>query len=312
VRTIMVRNQADWDALPDKFKKFTNLELRTDVPVIIKKIPGNSSTILYGNSCAALWGNSRAEIWENSRAVFWGDSTTVLKGSGQAVLRGNSRAVLRENSRAELWENSRAVLYGNSRAELRENSQAELRENSQAVLWGNSSAALWERSRAALWETSLAKVFSPESQVKAEHHAVVILEGVSPSVQPGPGVQVIRREPFRHNLESFRQAHGLVPEKGEFILYKLVRKDFTDIWSKSITYLPGETITYPDWDLSPERRDGGGLYLSATPEDARRQHLQGRLLLCAVKPEDMVVHPDTITEVRCRQVRVLREVETLD
>jgi len=312
MRTVIIRSQAEWNALPNYFDEFAGLELRGVDPVTITKIPGNSSVILRGHSRAQLWEDSRAELWEDSGALLCGNSRAVLKGNSRAVLRGNSRAVLRENSRVELWETSAAILYGHSRAVLRENSSVELRESSQAVLWDHSQAVLWENSQAELWENSLARVFSPAARIRAAHHAVVILEGVSPELQPGPGVRVMRRDPFRHDLDSFRQAHGLVPEKGELLLYKVVRMNFKDIWTNSIVYRPGTTITCPDWDPDPERQDGGGLYLSGTPEDARRQYFSGRLLLCAVKPEDLVVHPDTITEVRCRQVRVLEEVDTRD
>jgi hypothetical protein len=349
MKTLTIKNQSKWDALPPRFEEFTVLEIRGEKSIVIKEIPknsraelwGDSRVELWGDSCAVLreksravlwgdsrvelWENSHAELWENSHAELWGDSHAELGenshaelwGDSSAILWGNSRAILRDNSHAELGgdssaelrDKSRAVLWGDSSAILWGDSRAELRDKSRAVLWGNSSAVLWDKSRAVLWENSLAKVFSKESQITANHHSVVVLEGVVAQIHNGPDTHIIKREAFCHNIESFQQTYGLIlTENGEVTLYKIVQDNFKDHWTGRISYKPGNTVTCPDWDPNPQRKCGGGLHLSATPQDARRYNGTGRLLLCAVKLEDIIVHPEDITKVRCRSVRVLKEI----
>ena len=102
MKTIIVKTQAEWDALPERFDEFTKIEIRCDYwsPIRVGKVPDNSRAELRESSRAELWGSSSAELWESSRAE----------------LRENSRAVLWGSSSAELWESSRAELWGSSRA----------------------------------------------------------------------------------------------------------------------------------------------------------------------------------------------------
>jgi len=89
MNTVIVKSQAEWDALPKSFETYTTIEVRTplDVWLVINSIPESS----------------HAELWESSHAV--------LRGSSHAELRGSSHAVLRESSHAELWGSSHAHHY---------------------------------------------------------------------------------------------------------------------------------------------------------------------------------------------------------
>ena len=173
MKTIVVKTQKEWDALPKKFDEYTVIEIRSpeNVWLQINAVPDSSRAELRGSSRAVLWGSSRAELWGSSSAVLWGSSSAVLWESSSAVLWGSSRAELWGSSRAELWESSsavlwgssRAVLWGSSRAELRGSSRAELRGSSRAELWGSSRAELWGSSRAELWESSSAVLWESSS-----------------------------------------------------------------------------------------------------------------------------------------------------
>jgi hypothetical protein len=166
MNTIIVKNQAELDALPDSFEEYTAIHIYSDPAkkIIIKKDRANSRAVLWENSSAELWANSSAELRENSSAVLW----------------ENSRAELRANSSAVLWANSRAVLWANSRAEL----------------WENSSAVLWENSRAVLWENSRAE---------ASHNSVAILRDGTPKCKTSGNAQIVKTETFLHTIESFAE-----------------------------------------------------------------------------------------------------------
>jgi hypothetical protein len=161
MKTITVKSQAEFDALPKAFEEFTVIEMRASERITIRENQKNSRAVLRENSSAELRGNSRAVLRENSRAV----------------LRGNSSAVLRENSSAELRGNSRAVLWENSRAVLRENSSAELRENGGATAY--EYASLTVRSNVAsighLADYSSAKLIGVTAKIEKQDSTATVI-----------------------------------------------------------------------------------------------------------------------------------------
>ena len=100
MKTVVVTNQSEWDALPSAFPEYTTIEIRSSERITINQVPSGSR--------AVLWDSSRAELRDSSRAV--------LRDSSSAVLRDSSRAELRDSSSAVLWDSSRAVLWGQSTA----------------------------------------------------------------------------------------------------------------------------------------------------------------------------------------------------
>ena len=131
MKTIRIENQKEWDALPEKFEEFTQIDIRCgESTVIIKGHKDNSRVVARGNSSVVAWENSRVDAWENSRVDAW----------------GNSRVVARENSSVVAWENSRVDAWGNSRVDAWGNSSVVARENSSVVAWENSSVVACETS----------------------------------------------------------------------------------------------------------------------------------------------------------------------
>jgi hypothetical protein len=101
---IVVKNQAEIDALPESFSEFTYIEIRcTTERVVVRKAWGNSSVVARGNSSVEAWGNSSVEAWENS----------------SVVARGNSSVVAWENSIVEAWGNSIVEAWGNCAVRVR-------------------------------------------------------------------------------------------------------------------------------------------------------------------------------------------------
>ena len=81
---MIIKTQAEWDALPTQFDSHTVIEIQCPkgTRVAIARVPGNSSVVARGNSSV--------EAWENSSVVAWGNSSVVAGG----------------NSSVEAWENS--------------------------------------------------------------------------------------------------------------------------------------------------------------------------------------------------------------
>ena len=80
---IVVTNQIEFDNLPAKFDKHTQIQIRGNIIVNLAR----------ENSHVEAWENSHVEAWENSHVVAWG------------------------NSHVEAWENSHVVARGNSHVE---------------------------------------------------------------------------------------------------------------------------------------------------------------------------------------------------
>jgi hypothetical protein len=121
MKTIRIKNQKEWDALPEKFEEFTKINIYCgEKTVVIKGHGENSSVVARENSSVDAWGNS------------------------SVVARENSSVVARENSRVDAWENSSVVAWENSSVDAWGNSSVVARENSRVDAWGNSSVVAAE------------------------------------------------------------------------------------------------------------------------------------------------------------------------
>ena len=90
MKEIKITTQAQYDALPEKFDEFTQINIHCDL--IIKKVPGSSSVVARGSSRVEAWESSRVEAWESSSVVAWGSSR--VRALENATVRLLSAAVL--------------------------------------------------------------------------------------------------------------------------------------------------------------------------------------------------------------------------
>ena len=72
MKEIIIKSQAELDALPDKFDEYTGIYIQTPkkIQIILRKNRGNSIAILWENSSAILRKNSSAELWGFSSAIL--------------------------------------------------------------------------------------------------------------------------------------------------------------------------------------------------------------------------------------------------
>ena len=287
MKEITIHTQAEFDALPENFSEYTVIKIESDkgLWLIIKKA--------WGNSSVEAWGNSSVEAWENSSVVA------------------------RENSSVEAWGNSFVVARGNSSVEARENSSVVARENSSVVAWGNSSVVAWGNSSVVARgnssvvavQNSVVRVFSQDVKIKKLlHEATLICQGVK--IKPDKRsitANIINTKEILNDIDTFLEIYQLEPKQGKVQLYKITRDNYKDYRTNMTEYKIGETIVCPDWDDDKDRECGGGLHLSATIKDAE-QYNKGKILLCEVSVKDIVVYPYDITKVRCKKVKVLREI----
>ena len=322
MNTIIVKTQTEIDNLPDSFKEYTVIEIRSDgIKVSISKRPRNSSVVAWENSSVVAWGNSSVVAWENSSVVAWGNSSVVARGNSSVVARGNSSVVAWGNSSVEAWENSSVVARGNSSVVARGNSSVEAWENSSVVARGNSSVVArgnssveaWENSSVVAWENSsvvaqdfaLIAVLSATVIIKKlMDYSIASLRGIKVKIEKKARTATVVKTPafIKHNIKSFAERCDS-DKPNTVILYKSVDKETKcDFRTGTIEYKG--VVTCPDWDPSSDKECGNGLHLSPTPGMALSYN-QGHLLKCRVNLKDIAVFESNITKVRCRQVEVI-------
>ncbi len=120
--TIIIKTQAELDALPASFAEYTVIEIRGGTQydrIVIKTNWGNAHAVLRENAHAELWGNAHAELWgnahaelrENAHAVLWGNAsvhaqstncTIELFGFAVAWLLAKAKSVKRSSKTARI------------------------------------------------------------------------------------------------------------------------------------------------------------------------------------------------------------------
>ena len=337
MKTVIVKNQAEWDALPEKFAEEIAVHVYSDpkVPLTIKQTPENSTVEASGNATVEAWGSATVEARENAtvearenatvearenatveareNATVEARENATVRASGNATVRawGNATVEARDNSTVRAWGNATVEAWGSATVEARDNSTVRARGNSTVEAWGSATVEAWEnatveaRENATVEarENAILRLLSAKVKAEAFHVVVIVCQDCKPTIKRhGTDVTVVRTKTFKHSIKSFCEIYG--DGNKPLTLYKSVKEDGCDHWTGKIQY-EGEVVC-PDWDPNPERQCGGGLHLSPTPHDALR-YREGKVLACEVARKDIVVYATDITKVRCRKVKVIGE-----
>ena len=154
MKTIVVKTQADLDALPDSFSEHTVIEIRSDASTWIK--------------VTKSYGSSRVVAYDLSRVVARGSSRVVAYGSSRVVAYDLSRVVAYDLSRVEAYSSSRVVAYdsssvvvrGSSRVVAYDSSSVVAYDSSSIVAYGSSSVVAYGSSRVVAMDFTTIAVFS--------------------------------------------------------------------------------------------------------------------------------------------------------
>src|SRR3990172_8884719 len=103
MQEIVIKTQAELDALPDDFTEETTIEIRSDSSVVIcLRKPYDSSRVVaydssrveaYGSSSVEAYDSSRVEAYDSSRVEAYGSSSVDLFISAYAIIFSSSVTV---------------------------------------------------------------------------------------------------------------------------------------------------------------------------------------------------------------------------
>jgi alpha-tubulin suppressor-like RCC1 family protein len=136
MRTIIIKTQVEYDALPNAFDVATIIELRSGNTfwLQVKTVPFNSTVKAYNNSMVYACDNSTVYACDNSTVKALDNSTVKACDNSTVSAHGNSVVRSCGNSMVSAHENSVVVAYGNSTVkDYREKPKPELELEKEIV-----------------------------------------------------------------------------------------------------------------------------------------------------------------------------------
>ena len=294
--TIIVKTQAELDALPQSFAEFTYIEIRSAaaegrISITIKR--ENSSVEAWGNSSVVARENSSVVAWENSSVVAW----------------ENSSVVARENSSVVAWENSSVVAW--------ENSSVVARENSSVVAWENSSVEAWENSSVVAWENCCARLFSTDSTVNLHGYSVAFANAKGTIKKHSDKATIITPERYK-DIYGWLEQNAVKQVRSFVVLFKRVSSDFRtqegEPWETK--WEIGSKLTHPAWEPATAECSAGKYHACSQPYfcDEFRGKAGDRYVAIKIKVEDLyawIDNPRYPHKVAFKAGKVLHEVDRM-
>ena len=251
MKTIIVRSQAEWNALPAKFDEYTRIEIRSP------QHEGIAIYVVPGSSHVEAWESSHVEAWESSHVVAW----------------ESSHVEAWESSHVVAWESSHVVARGSSHVVARGSSHVEARGSSHVVAWGQS--AIHQKSSN-----------SPELHGQA---ACFLYDGYAAPIRKSDTAGIIQVVPVKDNA-GWLEAEGVTESDGAVVLYKRISKDWLtqEGAPNQTTWVIGEVKTHPAWNPTESECGAGKFHACSRPYfcDEFRETPGDRYIAIQVKVSD--------------------------
>jgi len=342
---IIVKNQEEFDKLPNEFRNYTEIQVRGNLDRIDRTFI-NAEISLYGSVRVESISNSAqiGNMYDSSRIEFMLDSTQVrymfdltqvgcMLSSAQVRNMSGSAQIgfMCSSSRIEnMWSTSQVghmhnfsqvegmydfsqigVMFGSTQVRhMHDASQIDnMYDSSQVgVMYGSSQVGYTSMN-------CVIKIVSEDSKIlKAAQNAVLIYQDCtgSPGIKDDSAtISYTKRVEF--SLDNFIRGYDVKTENNKLVLYKFVQNDYTDFHTGKIEYKIGTTVKCPDWNSNADRECGRGLHVSPSIEFCKRfnNSEDGHALKVLVDPKDIVVHPNPVCpyKIRCRQLTVVKEIK---
>jgi hypothetical protein len=175
MKTITIKTQAEWNALPDGFDEYTEIQIKSDASFWLKidKMIKNAYVVAWESSHVEARESSHVEARGSSHVEAWESSHVVAWGSSHVEARESSHVEARESSHVEAWESSHVVAWESSHVEAHGSSHVVAWESSHVVAWGSSHVVAWGSSHVEARESSHVEAWGSSHVVARESSHVV-------------------------------------------------------------------------------------------------------------------------------------------
>ena len=315
---VVVRTQAEWDALPASFDIDTRIEIRSsaDVWLRISKTPESSHVVARGSSHVEAWGSSHVVARGSSHVVARGSSHVEAWGSSHVEAWESSHVVARGSSHVEAWGSSHVEAWESSHVVARGSSHVEARGSSHVEAWGSSHVEAWESSHVEAWGSVAVHVHSEFSAVDLFSFAVAILVvAAATKVVKKSTTATIVLPVAPTGTPGWLEAHAIEPSE-KVVLYKRVSKDWKtqEDTPNETVWEPGRTLEHGAWNPTEEECGGGKFHAVPRPYfgDEFRSVVGDRYVAIEIAAADLHAwdsSPSYPHKIAFRKGTVLREVD---
>ena len=275
MKTIVIKTQAELDALPESFSEYTVIEIRSspDVRLQVTKARGSSHVVARESSHVEARESSHVVAWESSHVVAWGSSHVEARGSSHVVAWesshveawGSSHVVAWGSSHVVAWESSHVEAWGSSHVEAWESSHVEARESSHVEAWESSHVEARGSSHVVAWGSVSVHCHSNYSTLELFGFAVAILISKAKNIKKKKTCTVVTPK----KLESAKQwiESECEHDKSSVTLFKRVSKDFKtqENTENETVWTVGTTLTHANYDPSTQECGAGKFHACSRP-----------------------------------------------
>jgi hypothetical protein len=178
MNTIVVRTQAELDALPDEFAESTRIEIRSDADerIVVQRSFKLGKVVVLGKSSVLV---------RDAGSVIARDSSSIYVHGLSRVTAFDSICVFAyDESRVESCGSSRIVACDSSTIEAFGSSRVECYDSSSIIAYMSSVIEAWGSSRITAYEFATIAVFSDSVVIRhLADRAIARLSGVAPKIE---------------------------------------------------------------------------------------------------------------------------------
>ena len=207
------------------------------------------------------------------------------------------------------WDNSFVVAWDNSFVEARDNSFVVAWGNSFVEAWGNSSVEAWDNSSVVAWGNSSVDARG-NSSVVARGNSQIVDRLIGGHIKISGNARIVY---MPKNIMEYCDFYGLEhnDEFGKF--YKCVHKVNGRYFShhdSSFEYVIGKKAVPDSLDSDIHEDCGHGIHVAHLNWvlDFGRNWSNLAIIEVEAELDDIVVPTSAVGKVRCKEVKVLREV----
>jgi hypothetical protein len=146
---ITIRTQAEFDALPAAFEKYTRIIIQNDPSlraIVIREVPRNASIEVSGNASIEVYDNASVVAQGNASVVAQGNASVWAYGNASVRAYGNASVQAYDNASvwacgyASVWaHNNVSVLAHNQNAIRRCSATSKITLHDSSVCWDLTS-----------------------------------------------------------------------------------------------------------------------------------------------------------------------------